>query len=217
MSRNRRKHFFIDHPLQIRYMCYIVIPLTLVSAVTIISLYFGIWGSVLDAFSDEKIRNDLLTASRLSEYDAARYPAQSSSGGTLSLFKQSQKLSLRQKEVFRDILDDANRKLLMKFLVLLFFIAWGSVYISHKTAGPLFRFHITLDDIERGNLRTRVRLRKGDEAHPLAVRFNQTLENLDRIFSRIKNILREDSHHPEQLKKKIHEEVDRFKTSGETT
>lgn len=215
MSKNRRRHFFIDHPLQIRYMCYIIIPLTLVSAVTIISLYFGIWGSVLDAFSDEKIRNDLLTASRLSEYDSARYPAHSA-GNTLSLFRQSEKLSSRQKEIFREILDEANRKLLIKFLILLFFIAWGSIYISHKTAGPLFRFHITLDDIEKGNLRTRVRLRKGDEAHPLAVRFNQTLENLDRIFSRIKSILREESHHPEHLKKKIHEEVDKFKTSGET-
>ena len=95
------------------------------------------------------------------------------------------------------------------------FIAWGSIYISHKVAGPLYRFHTTLSKIETGDLRTRVRLRKGDEAKRLAARLNQTLEYLDRIFSHIKNIVRENENNPARLKTRLKEELGKVKTSGD--
>src|SRR3989338_8850193 len=180
--KERRKHFLIDKPLQFRYMAYIIIPLFSVSLISIISLYLGICGGVLDAFSDEQIRNDLLIASRLTEYEQARTPQHQEPISTLSFFKQTEKLSQRQREVFKDILDETNRKLIAKFILLLFFIAWGSIYFSHKIAGPLYRFHATLEAIDKGDVSIRIRLRKADEAQLLAKRFNLTLENLDQKY-----------------------------------
>ncbi|MBI3306618.1 MAG: methyl-accepting chemotaxis protein [Candidatus Omnitrophica bacterium] len=214
MRKERRRHFFINKPLQLRYMAYLVFPLLLVSAVSMISVYLGIWGGILDAFSDERIRNDLLIASRLTEYEQARSLKEPPSVSALSFFKQTERLSQRQREVFKDILDDTNRKLIAKFILLLFFIAWGSIYFSHKIAGPLYRFHATLEAIEQGDFSIRIRLRKADEAQLLAKRFNLTLENLDQTFSRIKNIVRQNESDPAQMTALLKQELAKIKTSA---
>ncbi len=214
--KERRKQFLINRPLQLRYMAYIALPFLAIALITILSLYIGIWGGVLDAFSDEKIRNDLLMASRLTEYEEARIPpTRIEIPSSLSFFKQSEKLSRRQREIFREILDDANKKLITKFFMLLFFIAWGSIYISHKIAGPLYRFHATLGGIEEGDFRTRVKLRRFDEAQFLAIRFNRVLESLDYLFGRLKNIIRENETQTARMTTRLKEELSKIKTSAD--
>ncbi len=215
--RERRKHFLINKPLQLRYMAYITFTLLTISVIAIASLYIGIWGSVLDSFSDEKVRNDFLVASRLTQYEQARLPsAQAEPLSPLSLFKQSEKLSQRQREIFRDILNETNRKLLTKLLLLLIFIAWGSVYLSHKIAGPLYRFYATLEEMEKGNMTTRIHLRKYDEAQFLAIRFNQTLQHFDSFFAKLKGILREKRLSPGETTSQIQKELDSIKTSADS-
>jgi len=216
MIKNRRRQFLINKPLQIRFMAYVSIPLLAIVGISLAALYFGIWGSVLEAFSNDRLQQDLLTASRITEYEAARYPAANENFSTLRFFKQTEKLSRRQQEVFREILDESNRKILPKFLILLALIAWGSIYISHKTAGPLYRFHKTLEEMEENNFATRVYLRKFDESQPLANRFNEVLQHLDRTFSRIKNVLRENESNPERLVTRLKEELSQIKTSADS-
>lgn len=196
-------------------MAYIALTLVVVSCIIMISLYFGIWGGVLDAFTDERVRNDLLTASRLSEYEQARAPRSEQALSTLSFFKQTEKLSNRQREIFRDILNKTNRSLSLKFSLLLAFIAWGSIYLSHKTAGPLYRFDATLTAIEKGDVRPRINLRAFDEAHFLAKHFNRTLESLDQLFSRLKIIIRENESNPERMTSRLKEELAKIKTSAD--
>ncbi len=214
LAKNRRRQFFINKPLQIRYMLYITLILSSVTAVIIFSLYFGIWGGVLDAFSDAKIREDLLIATRLTQYESARVP-QETSPSALTFFKQAEKLSLRQREIFKSILDQTNKKLLTSLLVLLGFIAWGSIFLSHKIAGPLYRFDTTLKEIKDGKLGMRIRLRKLDEGQFLADRFNETIETLDFTFARLKNIIRENEENPERMKTRLREELSKIKTSAE--
>ncbi|MBU1061906.1 MAG: methyl-accepting chemotaxis protein [Candidatus Omnitrophica bacterium] len=50
---------------------------------------------------------------------------------------------------------------------------------SHKIAGPIFRIEKTLDDIAKGNLALRVRLRRGDELGDLADIINAMIEKLN--------------------------------------
>ena len=186
MNANRRKHFFINKPLQLRYMLFVTAPLLLITLVAIFSIYIGIWGQVLDAFSDQQTREDLLTASRIVEYEQARHPATAESFSALSLFKQTEKLSQRQREVFKDILKETNRSLLWKLVLLLAFIAWGTIFISHKIAGPFYRFSKAFEEVSKGNYRTRIFLRKRDEGHPVAQKFNDALGATDNLLSGIK-------------------------------
>ena len=210
--KERRRKFLINKPHQLRFMVYVTFPLLAICSITMLGLYFGVWGSVLDAFSDDRIRNDLLLASRLTEYEQARHPVPNEIS-TLSFFQQAKRLSQRQREIFKDILNETNRKLLPKFLLVLFFIGWGSIYISHKIAGPLYHFDRVLAEIDKGNLRIRVRLRQGDEARFLGERFSQTIEKLDQTFCRLKNIIRENENDPEHMTARLKEELSKIKTS----
>lgn len=211
--RERRKHFLINKSLQFRYMLYISLTLFIVSMAIMISLYFGIWGGILDAFSNDQIRNDLLTASRMVEYEKARITSEEKSNPSLSFFKQAEKLSNHQREAFKNILDETNHKLLKRFLFLLVLIAWASIYITHKIAGPLYRIHVVLRELGRGNLTVRAHLRKGDQVQFLASQFNQAAEFLDHSFCRLKNILQENKNNPKRLSERMDEELSKIRSS----
>ena len=70
--KERRHHFFINKPLQLRYMFTLTLILGVIVLASLVSIYFGIWGGILDAFSDAMIQNDLLTAMRLQGYEEVR-------------------------------------------------------------------------------------------------------------------------------------------------
>jgi methyl-accepting chemotaxis protein len=213
--KNRRRQYFIDKPYQLRFMTYITGTLFIVSSIVIVSLYFGIWGSILDSFSNDKVQNDLITAARLAQYEDARIPVKPNAPASLSFFKSAEKLSDRQQEIFKGILIETSRKLLPKYILLLFFIAWGTVFLSHKTAGPLYRFNSTLREIEKGHVNIRIQLRKNDEGQLIGEQFNHTLENLDQKFQTIKKIVRENENNPAVLVPRLKEELAKIKTSAD--
>lgn len=218
IHKERRRHFLINKPLQLRYMVTISLTLFIVIFVALASLYFGIWGGVLDAFSNEKIQNDLVTASRLQEYEEARVPSTQQEEGlsTLSFFRQAERLSGRQKEIFKDLLNQTHRNLVGKLLFLFVLMAWGSVYLSHKVAGPLFRFQKILESIREGDLAIRCHLRKFDEAKSVAQSFNQALDFLDSTVSRMKKVVLQDEKNYDLLLPRLKEELSKFKTSSES-
>ena len=216
--RERRRHFFINKSLQLHYMLTFSVVLITVIVVTLISLYFGIWGEVLGSFSNEKILNDLVTASRLQQYEEARVPPTTSSAeafNTLSLFRQAERLSDRQKEIFKEILNRTHHRLIEKLFFLFLCIGFGTIFLSHKIAGPLYRFETVLYQMALGDLSVRCRLRKFDEAKSVSQAFNRTLESLDYKISRLKKIVRENENDPARLLTRLKEELSEFKTSAE--
>jgi methyl-accepting chemotaxis protein len=211
MAQNRRKHFFINKPLQTRFMLAVVVPLFLINLAAIAGLYFGIWSKVLETFSDEQTLNDLITASRMVEYEQARRPGTVQDFSSLSFFRQTEKLGQRQREVFKNILDETNRSLLWKFGLLLVLISWGTIFISHKIAGPFLRFSRAFHEVEKGNYRARIFLRKLDEGHPVAQEFNEAMEKTDHLLSDLKTLSREKD--APQAVAKIQEKLSAVQTS----
>lgn len=213
MGQNRRKHFFINKPLQLRYMLAVIAPLLLINLVAIVGFYFGIWGKVLDTFSDEQTLNDLLTASRMVEYDQARQPQTPQDFSALSFFKQTEKLGQRQREVFKKILNETNQSLTWKFFLLLFFVGWGTIFVSHKIAGPFFRFSKAFNEVEKGDYRARIGLRKMDEGHPTAREFNEAMEKTDLLLSELKALTLDQN--ASQAVAKIKEKLSAIQTSAD--
>lgn len=215
--KERRRHFFINKTLQLRYMATISLILFIVTVVSLISLYFGIWGEVLNSFSDERIRSDFLTASRLQQYEEARnatIPSEQSPSA-LSWFRQAERLSERQREVFKEILDRTQHRLVEKLFLLFVLLALGTIFLSHKIAGPLYRFETVLHQIALGDLSVRCHLRKFDEAKSVAQSFNRTLESLDDKISELKKIVRENERDPSHLLPRLKEKLSDFKTSAD--
>ena len=71
----------------------------------------------------------------------------------------------------------------MTNVITLVVIAFATVvvvlFISHKIAGPLFRFEQDLKEIGRGNLKKKVRLRKKDQFVGLSDSLNDMTELLN--------------------------------------
>jgi HAMP domain-containing protein len=63
---------------------------------------------------------------------------------------------------------------------LLFILVVGALglFLSHRTAGPLYHFKRVFDEIRAGKTRQRVRLRPSDEFHEVAESFNQMMDTL---------------------------------------
>ncbi|OGW80865.1 MAG: hypothetical protein A3G33_05585 [Omnitrophica bacterium RIFCSPLOWO2_12_FULL_44_17] len=213
--RNRRKHFFIQKPLQLRYVLYVVATLTIVSTCAIIGTYFGVWGSVIKAFSEEEIRETIITASRIYEYEEARRPKSIMDKFTfpsIRFFKETELLSERQKEILKQILDETHIRLAWLSLLLFIFIGWGSIYLTHKIAGPLYRFSKSFEALVNRDLTLRIRLRKYDEAQQVAQRFNEMMAYLDVSVQKMKRIADE---YPKDLAiEELKKELAKFKTSS---
>ncbi|MFN3395547.1 MAG: HAMP domain-containing protein [Thermodesulfovibrionales bacterium] len=63
-----------------------------------------------------------------------------------------------------------------------------SLFLSHRIAGPLYRFEISIEEIIKGNLSFRIKLRKKDEAKELAEAMNRMIETLSSYISQIRAI-----------------------------
>lgn len=210
--KNKRRHFFIDKSFQARYAIYTALTLLVVCGVSLAGLYFGIWGSVIESFSDEKLLQNIQLAARIQDYEYYREPLPADTKqDSLRLFKEVDLLSARQREILDDILRRANTRLIQQAGFLILLIAIGSIYLTHKIAGPMYRFRKSFEAVERGDLTTRIFLRKRDEAMSVANAFNHMIRTLDQSLSRLKQMARESD--PQELKPKIDTELSRFKTT----
>ena len=208
-TKNRRRQIFIDKPFQLRYMLYVSLPLVIVCAVSFFSLYLGIWADVLGSFTDKRVQEDLITATRMVQYEEVRQNLPPNN--VISVFHSAERLSSRQQEIFKEILDKANRSVALKIIILLFFIAWGTIFISHKTAGPIYHMLRIGREFENGNYKARIFLRKWDEGHPLAEQMNTTYESIDQRLGRIKKWAVEKS--PQEAVTLIRKELETTQTS----
>ncbi|MEA3347324.1 MAG: hypothetical protein U9Q21_04490 [Candidatus Auribacterota bacterium] len=61
-----------------------------------------------------------------------------------------------------------------------------SIFLSHKIAGPIYRLETDIEELLKGNLRKRVRLRKGDELKTIADQINNLASAIDRTIGESK-------------------------------
>ncbi|MBP7055569.1 MAG: methyl-accepting chemotaxis protein [Candidatus Omnitrophica bacterium] len=96
------------------------------------------------------------------------------------------------------------------------------ILLSHRIAGPLYRFEKTVKDIEAGDLTARISLRKKDEIIALKEALNVFVDSMDKRIGRIKRSLHEirvlhaEKADPEVVGRKIaalEDEVKHFKVT----
>jgi methyl-accepting chemotaxis protein len=87
------------------------------------------------------------------------------------------------------IFDDVNWKLVKFVGLMTLFISFVSVFVSHKIAGPVFRFEEMTKIVANGNLTQEIHLRTGDELHDLEVDFNKMIVSLRDIVKKDREII----------------------------
>jgi methyl-accepting chemotaxis protein len=70
-----------------------------------------------------------------------------------------------------------------------------TLFISHKLAGPLFRFEKEIREIGEGDLSKNIHLRKNDQLNAMAEDLNRMCESLREKITGIRDDLVEISHH----------------------
>lgn len=74
-----------------------------------------------------------------------------------------------------------------------------TLFVSHKIAGPLFRFEKELDEISNGNLTPRIKLRKSDQMTDMANKLNVMVSSLRgkvlEIQNQVEDIIKQTPHH----------------------
>ena len=62
---------------------------------------------------------------------------------------------------------------MVEVAVIIPFVVWFGIWLTHKVAGPLVRIHAVLAQMSRGDYDVRVKLRKGDMLASLADAINR--------------------------------------------
>ncbi|MBI4051110.1 MAG: HAMP domain-containing protein [Elusimicrobia bacterium] len=96
--------------------------------------------------------------------------------------------------------------LAMKFFIYLVIILIVSGIISHRIAGPIFRFEKSARIIGTGDLTHRVTLRSGDEWLELQEEFNQMVIQLQSKIQKEKTLIRHLCAHLDEIAKRLSQE-----------
>jgi len=88
------------------------------------------------------------------------------------------------------IFEKGNAELLKKLAIIVLFVGVLSIFVSHRIAGPVYRFEKSAKVIAEGDLSLRIRLRKGDELQELADAFNQMTESLESMVFNDRRVLK---------------------------
>ncbi len=92
---------------------------------------------------------------------------------------------------FAPLFNSINQTLLVILLVFLVLVVIFSVFISHRIAGPIYRFEKTLQAIAGGDMTMRVDLRKRDEFKQLADAMNEMVGELRNSLSSNRTLIEE--------------------------
>ena len=169
-----RKHFFINRQLQGRYMLMFCIPMLILLAFMLFTLYFA-------------TQSMLSTTTRIIKDEIGNK--------TALRFVDGQNVNV---ESYQALVDDINtyvrnfsadpqyRKAVVGSLMWVFGIGillvivqmtLLTIYFSHKLAGPIFRIEKTCHALIDGNYTDKVVLRKHDEMQNLAVLINEAVKS----------------------------------------
>lgn len=179
-----RTHFFIDHSFQGRYMLWMAIPMVILVAFMLVTLYMAI--QTLQTTTVKIIKNDIESKISFELQDQVEPSA----------------------EKYKDLIDDilnyfrnfSSNKEFKKSLTVALLWVFGSgivlitvqlilltIFFSHKIAGPVYRLEKTCHNMIQGNYKNEIRLRRGDELQNLARLLNEVNRVTRERFLEIKN------------------------------
>jgi methyl-accepting chemotaxis protein len=136
MLKLLRRRYFIDKPLQTKYL---VLTLLLLVIYTLLFVLILIFPYVVPLSANAPIEEQVKAARMLLALDQSIWPA---------------------------------------LVVVMLIMGITSIFITHKIAGPVYRFKQDLAEVFRGNLDISIRLRKKDDLKDLADSLNALIGEL---------------------------------------
>lgn len=101
-----------------------------------------------------------------------------------------------------------NGVLMVKVALYLGLMLLISLYVSHRFAGPIYRFEKSAQTVGEGDLTHRVSLRTGDELMELQEEFNGMVSGLQALVQKDRNLVKRLSEHLDDASKRLPEDAD---------
>jgi nitrogen fixation/metabolism regulation signal transduction histidine kinase len=101
-----------------------------------------------------------------------------------------------------------NSVLVVKTALYLLLMSAISLYVSHRFAGPIYRFEKSAQVVSGGDLTHRVSLRTGDELMELQEEFNGMVSSLQTLVQKDRNLAQRLSERVDDLAKKLPDDAD---------
>jgi methyl-accepting chemotaxis protein len=96
-----------------------------------------------------------------------------------------------------------NTVLLVKIALYLGLMLLISLYVSHRFAGPIYRFEKSCQSLSTGDLTHRVSLRTGDELMELQEEFNDMAAALQALLQKDRNLVQRLSERVDEIAKRL--------------
>jgi methyl-accepting chemotaxis protein len=101
-----------------------------------------------------------------------------------------------------------NAVLMVKTALYLGLMLLISLYVSHRFAGPIYRFERSAQTVAAGDLTHRVSLRTGDELMELQEEFNGMVAGLQAIVQKDRNLAQRLAERVDEIARKLPESAD---------
>ena len=98
---------------------------------------------------------------------------------------------MTEKDTLHNALKSVNRSLVPKVIILIAIIFLAGIFVSHRIAGPMYRFEKSAEAISKGDLSVNFNIRKSDEMHQTAVTLEEMVESFRKDIKDIKDLARE--------------------------
>ncbi len=184
----RRKQYIIKPVFQLKISFIIVMTLLLATAITASLLYFNILNSVLPEFSTDKLKQRIEIAADIRMRQIARYSPEVTENTEFQIFfpETAKMLSDYETQIVVQVLHDVNKNLVPWIMVLFALILSFGIFLTHRIAGPIYRFEETIKNATEGDLNARIKLRWADEFKNLAGSINGMLNSLSQRLIKLK-------------------------------
>lgn len=121
------------------------------------------------------------------------------------LYYMMYKLILMDNPSIIPLLHHANSIFLVRAVLYLCIIFSISLFVSHRLAGPIYRFEKSAQIVGGGNLTHRVSLRTGDELLELQEEFNSMVSSLQSLVQKDRTLIQRLSTRLESMRKELPE------------
>jgi nitrogen fixation/metabolism regulation signal transduction histidine kinase len=149
----------------------ILLIFILISSSVLFSFYYGLKKVIYDEFSTKNLLTKLKDIDRIAGYEEMRQRYQHTSPGNIEdtkMTKEANMLSRKQEELLNSFLKKMLRETFSYLSILLIIITIGTMFATHKIAGPIYRIKMLLKEAEAGNFNINFKLRSGDRLQDLA-------------------------------------------------
>jgi methyl-accepting chemotaxis protein len=184
-EKYKRRKFFINKRLQIRYMISLLVPMLILIVFIGLVMYYSQYKFLIATTKEmsKELKSVILTNQMYIENEEERNTK------SIAEIKERLRKYMTGKGTFsKALLQTAYKILFLGLFIVIVELAFLTIFISHKVAGPIYRLVKYAEDFRNGDFTSRIYLRKGDELVDVAMDFNRTGDFIKDTFNKMSEI-----------------------------